>query len=224
MRLIHPDYTRRIAIDGVPAPVRRPVDIDQSATSFAELRTLRIYQFDPASVIDGHAEEDEVFIVALAGTVELTMNAGGVDIGPALLSAPPAAAGPCAAYLPPGGAYRLVAKTEAHIAYARATPTASRPPKIFDCSEGSGESLLEEMSYAEKLQLRLLQLSPSQQPIVLSSNAETLVHVMGGAIQEKLDGSPEVAIDPWGTVALSRGEQCSLRTETSALALVVMAR
>ena len=60
-------------------PVQRPVDIDRSQTGFANLRSLRIYRFDKDSVIDGHAEEDEVLIVMMAGSVELTMmdhNAG----------------------------------------------------------------------------------------------------------------------------------------------------
>ncbi len=58
----------------MPGLARRPVDIDQSQTGFANLRSLRIYRFDAGSVIDGHAEEDEVFVVVMAGSVELTMT------------------------------------------------------------------------------------------------------------------------------------------------------
>jgi len=89
MKLIKPDQDRRIEIPGVPHPVRRPVDIDQSKTGFKNLRTLRIYRFDPGSVIDGHAEEDEVFIIILAGSAELAISAEGKEYSPITLSAAP---------------------------------------------------------------------------------------------------------------------------------------
>ncbi|MEP6645406.1 MAG: hypothetical protein ABJA69_12965, partial [Acidobacteriaceae bacterium] len=74
MKLLKADHNRRLEIPGVPNLVRRPVDIDKSQTGFANLRSLRIYRFDADSVINGHAEEDEVFIVGMAGSVELAMS------------------------------------------------------------------------------------------------------------------------------------------------------
>ncbi len=76
MKLIKADPNRRVEIAGLPVAPRRPVDIDKSHTGFARLRSLRIYRFDVDSVIDGEAEEDEVLIVVMAGSIELTMSGG----------------------------------------------------------------------------------------------------------------------------------------------------
>lgn len=229
MKIIQPDHTRRIPIDGVPEPVRRPVDIDQSITGFRHLRTLRIYRFDPGSVIDGHAEEDEVFIVVLAGSIELTVSGKGAEVGPTLLEAPQAGAlGNCAAYLPAGGTYRLVARTEADIAYARATPVGSRAPKIFK-SLPSPDSYLDETSYAEKLQLRLIPVGSSQESAIVTADSETLIHLKSEretGVLVSIQGSPEIDVKSWHTVALSVPEHCSLRVSSGgiALALIVSAR
>ena len=74
LRLFEPDHERRVLVPGVPGPARRPVDIDQSVTGFDTLRSLRVYRFDSGAVIDGHAEEDEVFVVVVAGRAELSVN------------------------------------------------------------------------------------------------------------------------------------------------------
>jgi 5-deoxy-D-glucuronate isomerase len=136
MILIKPDKNRRIEIPGVPAPVERPVDIDQALTGFTSLRTLRIYRFEAASVVEGHAEEDEVFIVLLSGSAELTMSdelaSGSASPDPSYpvtLSAPGIASGvACAAYLPPGGAYKLVAITNAEVFLIGQTHQPGRHP------------------------------------------------------------------------------------------------
>lgn len=225
MKIIQPDHTRRIPIDGVPEPVRRPVDIDQSITGFKDLRTLRIYRFDPGSVIDGHAEEDEVFIVVLAGSIEITMSGNGAKVGPTLLEAPQAGTpGNCAAYLPPGGAYQLVAKSEADIAYARATPVGSHGPKIFSSLPGP-DSFLEEPSYAEKLQLRLLLIGSPQDSVVVMGGVEALIHLKSEGetgVYASVAGAPEFVLRPWETVALSITEQCSLRASSKGPSLALI--
>ena len=127
----------------------RPVDIDQSQTGFAVLRSMRIYQFRAGSPIDGHAEEDEVFIVVLAGSVQLTMSE--CETSESSLQSSVSAVGsakgdPCVAYLPPNGSYRLTPTTDVEVAYMRVTPiTSARSPKVFsgvDRSDSSGNVVL----------------------------------------------------------------------------------
>jgi hypothetical protein len=237
MKLIKPDHARRIDIEGVPAPVRRPIDIDQAKTDFTNLRTLRIYRFDPGSVIDGHAEEDEVFIIVLAGSVKITISAGGEKCGPVVLSATDMSRNsPCAAYLPRHGEYRIVAETEADVAYARATPLDSRPPKIFEqCAQTESLGitvLLDEMTYAEKLRLRLVRIDAEQQGLVygpISVAQEAIVHVRILTAKSNVTmagtNSPETILESWDTVAATPAEHPALRLAagSSVLALTVLA-
>ena len=242
MLLIKPDPDRRIQIPGVPAPVRRPVDIDRSMTGFTSLRTLRIYRFDQASVIEGHAEEDEVFIVVLAGSIELTLITDpSADPSPVVMSAPASGADvACAAYLPPLAAYKLVSKTDAEVAYARATPVGSRPPKVFHSSRrtevaGAGV-LLEETTYAERLRVRLFFFNPQAVDVNLSpiheaeAACETLIHVrtpLPAARVASISKGPGVPIwlNSGDTVAVSPGERPTWNAAagTAGLALIVMA-
>jgi 5-deoxy-D-glucuronate isomerase len=165
MILLKPDHDRRIEIPGVARPVRRPVDIDRSLTNFSVLRTLRIYRFEKDSVIEGHAEEDEVFIVVLSGSIELTMSVDPLEKGsPVILAAPDGSgAVACAAYLPRHAAYTLIPQTDADIAYARASPASDRMPKVFSSKPRPDSSgvhlLLDEKTHAERLLLRLLCIS-----------------------------------------------------------------
>ncbi len=240
MILIKPDHDRRIDIPGVPAPVRRPVDIDQTRTGFTHLRTLRIYRFDAGSVIEGHAEEDEVFIVVIAGSVELTMSEDSSPSTQAILSAPENAAGTaCAAYLPPGGAYTLIARTEADVAYARATPSAARPPKVFSSSGGQAASgvtvQLEETAYAERLRIRLVQFDTRESSLVFAPidgfevTCEGLIHIRAlresGMAMVQSNQGPLVLLDPWDTVAIPPSDRLTLHLPkgSSGLALIVAA-
>jgi hypothetical protein len=243
MILIKPDHNRRIDIPGVQLPVRRPVDIDQSVTGFKNLRTLRIYQFDQGSVIEGHAEEDEVFIVVLGGAVELTLTddtASTVPVGPIVLSsADNPNASPCAAYLPPGGSYKLVSKSDADVAYARATPSGTRLPRVFfpstETTVGDIKILLDETTYAERLRLRIVQIDVKDQnaqfsPVHESESAyEGLVHIHTGlapdiTVSRKNENSPN-PLSSWDTVAAEPGDNLALNVaaETSGLALIVLA-
>ena len=244
---IKPDKNRRIDIPGVPAPVERPVDIDQAVTGFTSLRTLRIYRFEAASVIEGHAEEDEVFIVLLSGSAELTMSdelaSGSASPDPSYpvtLSAPGIASGvACAAYLPPGGAYKLVAKTIAEVAYARATPSGSLPPKVFFSSArrtSPGVTLvLEEVTYAERLRVRLVQINTQQNDAEfvpaseLDASSEALVHVRTlppfGVITMHTAEAGSVVLDSWDTVSIAPGDDPAFHVALGShvLALIVFA-
>ncbi len=243
MMVIKPDRERRISIAGVLDPVRRPVDIDQSRTGFAALRTLRIYRFDKDSVIEGHAEEDEVYIVVLTGSIELTIDAAAPEhgLGPATLSAPQGLESTlCVAYLPPGASYRLVAKTQADVAYARATPAGVRLPQWFSCfkqAEAAGVStLFEDSGHAERLRMQLLRVdagdagvsfSPSQ---ASDAGCELLLHLRHVApaasiLVRTASRARAERIDSWDTLALSPGEHAVLQFSpcSSALLFAVMA-
>ena len=240
MILIKPLHERRIELPGVPSPVPRPVDIDSSVTGFASLRTLRIYRFEEGSVIEGHAEEDEVFIVVLSGAVELTMTAN--DIAPVfvMLSDPLSAQGDgCAAYLPPGAAYKLIARSDADVAYARATPVGARPPQIFAASRTKQNSgvhiLLDQRNYAERLRLRLLEvpLLKSDLSFTLAENVdpecEALIHFRITPSERQIEAtsteSDPILLDSWDTLAIAPLEplSCKIGSGTSALILVTMA-
>ena len=242
MNLIKADHDRRLEIPGVPGLVRRPVDIDQSRTGFTALRTLRIYRFDADSVINGHAEEDEVFIVVIAGSVDLTMSS---DNWPdsqrhfKLAAASDSDNTACAAYLPPHAAYQLIPRSEADIAYARATPVDSRPPKVFTSqfrTIAAGVRVrLNESTYAERLRLRLMQIDAQQNDVALAlindseAICETLIHLRTmpakrSATITRANAAPTL-LDSWDTVAVARGDRPTLRIDmgSSALAFIIMA-
>ena len=237
MILIKADHDRRIAIPGVPLPVRRPVDVDQAKTGFTVLRTLRIYRFDKESVIEGHAEEDEVFIVVIAGAVELTVTDRSTTLGPLTLSAADGAEGiHCAAYLPPGAAYKLIPKTGADVAYARATPSGIRPVKVF-CSVARPADpgvtvLLEEVDHAERLRLRVIQCDGRERDVVFAplqeTGGEALVHIRtpaaeSVAVVSKTQADP-VWLESWDTVAAAPSDSVALHIakRSLVLALIVM--
>ena len=243
MILIKPDHSRRVNIPGVPNPVARPVDIDASTTGFSTLRTLRIYQFEEGSVIKGHAEEDEVFIVMLSGSIELTITgANSHDVlGPVNLSVPDGSEGrPCAAYLPPGAAYHLIAHGIADVAYARATPSSSKPAKCFVSStqkHASGVYVLwEEQTYAQRLRIQLLQVHASHADVLVTpfdaseTRCEGLVHVRNispaGITAAIFTGEAKpTPLTSGDTLATLPGEQTTLRAphHSSWLVLVVTA-
>ena len=238
MILIKPDPDRRVHIPGVADPVPRPVDIDSSTTGFSSLRTLRIYQFAEGCVIDGHAEEDEVFIFVLSGSIELTIV--GVDgqnsSGPMKLGAPDEAEGSaCVAYLPPTSAYHLAALETASVAYTRATPSSSAPPQWFFCSAirlASGVNLLwEEFAYAQRLRARILRFNAADEDITFApiyeseAGYEGLVHVTihspDGTIH--LLSTPDtvpLALASGDTIAAAPGEQIRLECSRGSVSTV----
>ena len=226
----------------MPEPVQRPVDIDRSRTGFTNLRSLRIYQFDTGVIIDGHAEEDEVFVVVLAGSVEFTatVDEPGVESRTFQLSSTSESqAQSCVAYLPPEATYRLTGRTNAVVAYARATPASGNPPKefqAFGAINGSAvQILLDESTYAQRLRVRLAYIDAESSPVdfapvtELEAAYEAFVHIQsqapGNAGAVRTSGDDPTPLNSWDTVAIAPGERPKIRFNVgcSALALVVLA-
>ena len=228
MKVIHADHERRYDIPSVPGPARRPVDIDTSITGFKRLRSLRLYRFSPGAPIDGHAEEDEVFVIVTAGTAEMKIgwdDAAPDSIGTFTLSTfTEAGSDPSVAYLPPQSVYKLTPLTEVDVAYARATPTEHREPKVFHVEAGSGAAgiatLFHQQTHAQHLRLTLSQVSTAQHSTSIdlseSANAasETLVHVQSASSGNigtlSSDAGESAMLESWDTVALSGGEEATL--------------
>jgi KduI/IolB family len=239
MKLLKADHNRRLEIPGVPGLVQRPVDIDQSQTGFDNLRTLRVYSFEPGAAINGHAEEDEVLIVLLAGSAELTVTEANAELGPVMLTgANSERISTCAAYLPPHAAYRLVPQTAADVAYVRATPINSRTPKLFTQANGPHADgvtvLLDETTYAERLRIRLVQLDAQEQDIAFvplgdaEAASEALVHLRISPERKTVRltaDDAEIELSSWDSASMSPGERSSLHVAagSSALALIVFA-
>ena len=242
MHLIKADHYRAVALVGVPGLVPRPVDIDQTSTNFKALRTLRIYRFAPPAVIDGHAEEDEVYIVVLTGSVDLVMRSENwPDSGASFrLTAPnDREAVACAAYLPRQAEYQLTPIGSAEVAYARAKPAGNRAPRILTSAprvENSGACvLLEESTHAERLRFRLIQIDAGFQSVAVNpirhyeEQIETLIHVrtrpvhIAATLETK--GSPSTSLESWDTIALAPGSNPTLRISagSSAVGFIVMA-
>ena len=239
MRLIKSDHLRKLQLAGVPEPVARPVDIDQSQTGFTVLRSLRIYCFNAGSVIDGHAEEDEVMIVILAGSVQLTMSQHEVEDGSPQfnLSAVGNSNGnPCVAYLPPNGAYQLLPLTNVEVGYARATTSEAHEPRVFFAdmpTENASERLLfEEESYAMRLRLRIVQVKASENIVTVmplkesETTCEALVHVRTEPEYGVMTVSPEhlqpLAVESWNTVCVLPGETPALHIVPASTALLLV--
>jgi hypothetical protein len=226
MRLIKSDADRRISLPGVPEPVPRPVDIESAQTGFRLLRTLRVYRFPQGTHIDGHAEEDEVYIAVLSGAIELVIRTAAGDESRYELAAPESSASAvaCVAYLPVHGEYQLTARTDADVAYARATPQGARPAASFpirattEAPPGS-PVLLDLRSHAERLRLQLLRISDRARQSRMdlfdggASADGALLHVRsknnGARLAVVADGRREKLHDG-DTVAIGAGERAAL--------------
>jgi len=222
MVVLKANHDRGVALAGVPGLVSRPVDIDQTCTGFQTLRTLRIYRFRPPHVIEGHAEEDEVYMLLLAGSIELVIRN---TTRFTLTAANDQTQAACAAYLPRNAEYALTPLTAADIAYARARPSMSRPPAVFTAAPRLDESgrcvLLSESKHAERLRVKVLHVAGGAKaaaltPIDESDNSgEALIHVRTtparGAAKVNTLGAPASMLESWDTIAVSPGEFPTLR-------------
>lgn len=238
--LFKADPERRIELEGV-GPAARPVDIDQAQTGFKALRTLRIYHFDPPAVINGHAEEDEVFIIVLDGEVELQMRSehwSSSESRFTLKAADKSKSSACAAYLPPHAEYSLKPRSGADVAYVRALPTQARAPAVFLTSPDRHPSgprlLLDPSSYAQRLRLQLWYAEGLEQAADLApaanspATSETLIHVRSTparAVSVEAPGLSGITLDSWDTIGIRAGEQPRLRiaARSSAMSLIVSA-
>lgn len=248
MRVLKAHHEHGVELVGVPGLVPRPVDIDSTHTGFAILRTLRIYRFMPPYVIDGHAEEDEVFMVLLAGSAELVIRSEQWASNTTRFTL--AAAGdlshlPCVAYLPPHAEYALTPLGLADVAYARARPSLSRPPAIIAAAprqQADGAwMLLDDSSHAQRLRIRLLQQDAGAQvtgfaPLTDSdTSGETLLHVRttpshGAISMTDMDAGISTStstsmLDSWDTLVVNPGERprLQLTAGSSVTALLVAA-
>lgn len=241
MRLIKPDANRRIALPGVAEPVPRPVDIEAAQIGFKLLRTLRIYRFAQGTHIEGHAEEDEVYIAVLAGSIELVIRTAVGTESRYVLAAPDASssAARCVAYLPVHGEYVLTAQADADVAYARATPRGARPPASFTidaapATRTASPVILDLLLHAERLRLQLLRVSG--RTVDLRANLfggglgadGALLHVRssrnGAQIAVVANGQRETLHDG-DTVAIGADERATLESGpgTDVLGLLVWA-
>jgi hypothetical protein len=234
MKLIKPDFNGTVEIEGITGPVPRPVSIDQAITGFERLRTLRVYQFSAGVPVDGHAEEDEVFLVILSGSVELNLSGQGTSIGPIRLDAADRKAeAPCAAYLPPHGEYRLVPITSASVAYVRARPQSGPPPKVFPMAsvprDAAKNVVFDAEDYAQRLRLRIVAIptvnDESSFAGVADYNAdrERLIHIQDPGKHTSMtacDGDELVSVSAWDTVILRPGEHPVLKLSRGASPLI----
>ena len=243
MLVIKANHDRGVELEGVQGLVPRPVDIDQNLTGFETLRTLRIYHFSAPQVIVGHAEKDEVYVVVLAGSVELNVRSEqwSSNATPFVLTAAnDRSCAACAAYLPPHAEYTLTSLSDADIAYARARPAASRAPAVFAAAPRMDDDgvcvLLDESKHAERLRIRLLRVSArlgsdALLPILQSGpSGEALIHVRTtpahDAVRLDMPGMPASTLESWDTIAVAPGESPTLRVVAgaSATSLIVAAR
>ena len=239
MKVIAADHNRSYDLPGLAEPARRPVDIDASNTGFTRLRSLRVYRFYAGSVIDGHAEEDEVFVVVTAGSVEIKVGSeeSRVDaFGTYTLAAPTdTCLEPFVVYLPPRSVYQLTLHSTADVAYARATPTGSRGPAVFyahaSATSDGMTTLLEQTTHAERLRLRVAMLRSETNiiavdiPEATDDSMEALVHVQRSPADSRgslyVDNGTLLQLHSWDTLAFESGEHATLHATAGADLLIL---
>ena len=238
MKLFKADAETLYEVPGVPGLVRKPVNLDGAEIGFQSLRSLRQYRFDANTVVNGHAEQDEVFVVVTAGSVEMQIGFTEevVDgFGTFTLMAPGSASGEemFVAYLPPHSVYRMTPHTEADVFYARATPSEVRQPAVFPAAPTPlGESvctLFQNRTHAERLRLRVLCVLPHATSAILplvepeDAACEALIYVEGtpatGTVSRGIM-EPLALLGP-GTIALGPGEAPLLQLQQGNTALVL---
>lgn len=205
-----------IELPGVGA-CPRPVDIDQSLTGFSDLVSLRVYTFACGMVIDGEAEEDELFIVLMRGTIDVEV-AGGSTNSFALQTG----SGVRAVYLPPHDRYRLHARSDADVAYARARPgvDTAKMARAFEGMDGS----LAIFGYADSMSIALSVATHGSDRALselAAPSGERLIHVQsndGGAIC--VAGQ---LLHDWQTLALGPDDCGKIELANSCATILVVA-
>lgn len=216
MRIIQPDFTRLVELPGVGA-CPRPVDIDQSLTGFSDLVSLRVYQFARDMIVHGEAEEDELFIVLLRGTVDIDV-AGGSSASFTLQTD----RGIGAVYLPPHDRYCLNARADADVAYARARPMDGkiRNSRSFERVDGT----LAVAGYADSLSIASSVPAASDDRVLSqlgNSTGERFVHVR--TVNSDTLSVAGHDMHDWQTLALARGEPCHIERARDNAAILVVA-
>lgn len=210
MLIIRPDFERRIDLPGA-GPCPRPVDVDRSRTGFSDLVSLRVYSFARGAVIDGEAEGDEVFIVLMRGEADIAISQSDRQSSDFSLRR---AGGARVVYMPPHASYRLTAKADSDIAYARVEPLGTQLPNPRAFAP-AGERL-DIIGHATGMDLALSTLMAGE-AVGLAGDGyspERFVHLRAvDEIRAIIAGEPLV---DWDTVALDDGEITTMKIETGA--------
>ena len=216
MRIVEPDFARMIDLPGVGL-CPRPVDIDQSVTGFSDLVSLRVYTFAPDMIINGEAEEDELFIVLLRGTVDVDV-AGAATKSFSLQTE----GGPAAIYLPPHDRYRLHARSEADVAYARGRPKDdnAKMARAFDSEDGR----VAVIGYAGSLNIALTTRTFGTDQVLselCNSPVERLVHIRSADCGVFLVAGQ--TLHDWQTLALDENQPGEIGEASSSATVLVLA-
>jgi hypothetical protein len=217
MVIVHPDFARRIDLPGAGL-CARPIDIDRSRTGFVDLVSLRVYSFVAGMVIDGLAEDDEVFIVAMDGKAAITVTPDGDQAEAFSLQRDD---GSRAIYMPPRAAYRLTAITDCDIAYARVQPLTAQVPRARAFSAGAGG--LEITDYATAMDLALCMVRAGEHLERSRDDAlpERFVHVRSrNGLVATLNGD---TVEDWSSATLDQGGDMMLAVAAGAAEVLIIA-
>lgn len=199
MLIVRPDFARRIDLAGA-GPCARPVDIDRSRTGFSTLVSLRVYSFLQSVVIDGDAEDNEVFIIAMRGQAEIVVTKAGQNGVTFSLASD---GGSRAVYMPPSASYRLTAISDCDVAYARVEPVETQLPEPRSFAPVG--DWLDVTGYATAMDLVLTKVVAGHAvgSGVRDAPTECFVHLRAaGPMSASITGKP---LDDWDTVALDGG-------------------
>ncbi len=214
MKIFRPDHDRQIDLPGAGL-CPRPVDLDQAVTGFSALRSLRVYSFAADVVINGEAEDDEVFIVLMRGEAQIDVSNDGRLIDTFSLNG---ADGVRVVYMPPLASYRLVTSSGCDIAYARVQHNTNAVPEVRGFARTSNR--LEIAGHA--LGMNLLFVHAETGDVVdlamQGQSHERFVHIRSDdhatfAINDELK-------EDWDSAALSDGENASLNISSGSVDLL----
>ncbi|WP_428332333.1 5-deoxy-glucuronate isomerase [Novosphingobium sp.] len=205
--IVRPDFTRAIDLPGA-GPCPRPVDIDRAVTGFEQLVALRVYSFAQGVTIDGEAEDDEVFIVAMRGETSIAISRDGIAVAAVHLRQ---GKGSRAVYMPPHAAYRLTAVTDCDIAYARAQPTGTTFAAA--CDFAPQEGALDIAGHATGMDLALFAIHAGNDSGLdrHGAGAERIMHLRAdGAITVTLGGE---TLQDWGSAAIGKDDRPTMTVQ-----------
>lgn len=208
MLIVRPDFDHQIDLPGA-GPCPRPVDIDRSHTGFSELVSLRVYSFAEGVVINGEAENDEVFIVLLRGQADVTVSVDRRHSGSFQLQRN---RGTRAIYLPPLASYQLSAVSDCDIAYARAKPNGEKIPPVLGFTPGTDR--LDIIGHALGMKLVLATVAAGHHANFSSAAplSERFIHVRSDdAVTATIAGE---TMGNWDSVALAANESELLTVHT----------
>ena len=171
---------------------------------------MRVYSFIHGIVIDGDAEYDEVFIIAMRGRAEIVVTKGDQT---AVTFSMGSDGGPRAVYMPPSASYRLTAMSDCDIAYARVKPVEVQLPEPGGFA--STGNRLDITGYATAMDLALTKVAAGH-AVGLGDHepsTERFVHLRAvDAMTASIAGEP---LSDWDTVALNN-DASTIRVETGA--------